>query len=50
MNTPINIFLDPSKAFDSLDKCSHNITKKNGIKYHAIHLVTHKLMESDITN
>ncbi len=46
MNTPINIFLDLSKAFDTLD---HRILLEK-LKYYGINVVAHELMESYITN
>jgi hypothetical protein len=46
MKTPINIFLDLSKAFDTLD---HKILLEK-LKYYGITGVAHKLMESYITN
>ncbi len=46
MNTPINIFLDLSKAFDTLD---HKILLEK-VKQYGITGVAHKLLESYITN
>ncbi len=46
MNTPVNIFLDLSKAFDSLD---HTILLQK-IEYYGINETAYKLMESYITN
>ncbi len=42
MNTPVNIFLDLSKAFDTLD---HNIIIKKP-KFYGLHGLSLKLMES----
>ncbi len=46
MNTPINIFLDLYKAFDTLD---HRIVLEK-LKYYGINGVPNELMESYITN
>ncbi len=46
MNTPLNILLDLSKAFDTLDL---TILLQN-LEYYGINGNTHKLMESYITN
>ncbi len=45
-NTPLNIFLDLSKAFDPLD---HKILLEK-LKYYGIIGVVYRLMESFITN
>ncbi len=45
-NTPLNIFLDLSKAFDTLD---HKILLEK-LKYYGIIGVAYRLMESYITN
>ncbi len=46
MNTPINIFFGLSKAFDTLD---HKILLQK-LEYYGISGVTHKRMESYLTN
>ncbi len=46
MNTPINIFLDLSKTFDTLN---HKILLEK-LKYYGINGKAHHLMESYITN
>ncbi len=46
MNIQINIFLDLSKAFDTLD---HRILLEK-LKYYGINGVAYELMESYITN
>ncbi len=46
MNTPINIFLDLSNAFDTLD---HTILLEK-LKYYGITGYAHNLMESYITS
>ncbi len=45
-NTPITIFMDLSKTFDTLD---HAILLEK-LKYYVINGVAHKLMESYLTN
>ncbi len=46
MNTPVNTYLDFSKAFDTLD---HTILLQK-LEYYIINGTSHKLMESYITN
>ncbi len=46
MNRPVNIFLDLSKAFDTLD---HTMLLQK-LEYYGINWTAHKLMESYITN